>query len=178
MTSGLEVRPAGTTKSVVDVAGLAEAWGQSTGFSSVESAPALGAAILAPEPVRNLTYRWNEVSTSGYTFDSLELTNAVTYRVTTGTMPSSATFRRLADEWRRDTEWLSSVQQKAMHPAYQRIIGMGPFALQWIFDELRQRPAYWYWALAAITGEDPAEGQTKMAAARTAWLGWAEEHGY
>lgn len=34
-------------------------------------------------------------------------------------------FNTLAEEWRAETRMLSFVTQKSMHPAYQRIIGMG-----------------------------------------------------
>jgi hypothetical protein len=87
-------------------------------------------------------------------------------------------FNQLVESWRNETGWLSSVQQKVMHASYQRIIGMGPEALPLIFEQLRDRTEYWFWALAAITGEDPATGRQKMAAARSAWLSWASEHGY
>jgi len=67
-----------------------------------------------------------------------------------------------------------------MHPAYQRIIGMGRSALPLIFDELSQRPGPWSWALRAITGEDPVplEQAGSAKAAREAWLGWARRFGY
>ena len=34
-------------------------------------------------------------------------------------------FRELAETWRRETGFFSFMQQRALHPAYQRIIGMG-----------------------------------------------------
>src|SRR5947207_8235307 len=34
-------------------------------------------------------------------------------------------FRRLADQWLKETEHVSSITKASMHPAYQRIIGMG-----------------------------------------------------
>ena len=67
----------------------------------------------------------------------------------------SKSFRELAETWRRETSFLSFGQQRALHPAYQRIIGMGPPALPLIFRELERRPSHWFWALRAITGEDP-----------------------
>jgi len=39
-------------------------------------------------------------------------------------------FEDLADEWERATAFESVVVRKAMHPAYQRIIGMGDEAVQ------------------------------------------------
>jgi hypothetical protein len=34
-------------------------------------------------------------------------------------------FRELAETWRRETGFFSFMQQRVLHPAYQRIIGMG-----------------------------------------------------
>ena len=39
--------------------------------------------------------------------------------------------------------------------AYQQIIGMGAEALPFIFRELQKEPDHWFWALHAITGENP-----------------------
>jgi hypothetical protein len=67
-----------------------------------------------------------------------------------------------------------------MHPKYQRIIGMGPAVLPLLFRELQKNPDHWFWALQAITDEDPTRPEDlgdvpKMAAS---WLKWAEEKGY
>src|SRR5258708_16176955 len=87
-------------------------------------------------------------------------------------------FKELAGQWYRETGMLSFIKQKAMHPAYQRIIGMGSGALPLIFRELRERRGDWLWALAAITGEDPAKGITHFNEAVEAWLAWGRAHGY
>src|SRR5258706_6816784 len=87
-------------------------------------------------------------------------------------------FRSLADQWYRETGMLSMMQKKALHPAYQRIIGMGRDALPFIFPELKQRGGHWLWALTAITGEDPAESGHNFKEAVDAWLAWGKQHGY
>jgi hypothetical protein len=87
-------------------------------------------------------------------------------------------FRSLADQWYRETGMLSMMQKKALHPAYQRIIGMGKDALPFIFQELKQRGGHWIWALTAITGEDPAEPDHSLKEAVAAWLEWGRRHGY
>jgi hypothetical protein len=89
-------------------------------------------------------------------------------------------FARLAEEWRDETAIYSSVTQKAMHPAYQRIIGMGPAALPLIFRELERRPGHWFWALRAITGENPVrrEDAGDLDKMTEAWLAYAREHGF
>ncbi len=91
-----------------------------------------------------------------------------------------AIFARLADAWRRETAHLALASQRAMHPAYQRIIGMGEFAIPLILAELRREPDDWFWALAAITGDNPVaeEQRGRMAAMAEAWLRWGREHGY
>jgi len=90
------------------------------------------------------------------------------------------TFRSLADCWRRETAVLSSITAKAMHPAYQQIIGMGPSAVPLILRELRRRLDHWFWALKAITGEEPVppEDAGDMERMREAWLRFGEQRRY
>lgn len=88
-------------------------------------------------------------------------------------------FNRLARQWRDDTQWLSSTTEIAMHPAYQAIIGMGPEALPMIVEDLLENSGHWYWALKAISNEDPVPPSDRGAIKRmkTAWLRWAEQKG-
>lgn len=65
------------------------------------------------------------------------------------------TFRHLAAWWKRDTEFQSSPSRIALHPGYQRIIGMGREALPLILRDLEATHAPWFWALQAISGDDP-----------------------
>jgi hypothetical protein len=89
-------------------------------------------------------------------------------------------FQELAAEWKEATAFTSSLTEIATHPAYQRIIGMGKQALPLILDELRREPDHWFWALKAITGDDPVapsdRGNLERMAA--AWLDWADKRGY
>ena len=87
-------------------------------------------------------------------------------------------FRRLADQWLRETEHSSSLKKACMHPAYQRIIGMGIVVVPYLLRELEQRPNHWFWALNAITEEDPAQTEDSFEGAKTAWLQWGREKGY
>lgn len=89
-----------------------------------------------------------------------------------------AKFHRLAESWRRDTDHLSSAARTVMHPAYQAIIGMGARALPLIFHELKARGGHWFWALMAITEEDPARDCSAFGDALRAWLTWGQDHGY
>lgn len=67
----------------------------------------------------------------------------------------------------------------AMVPEYQRIIGMGPAALPLILDSLRREPEHWYWALEAITGENPVPPEDRGDIQKTAdlWVAWGREQG-
>src|SRR5438045_937234 len=85
-------------------------------------------------------------------------------------------FKALAARWRADRGPESSIARLAMHSAYQQIIGMGEAAVPMILSELEARPDHWFWALNAITGDDPVpeadRGVMKQMVA--AWLDWGE----
>lgn len=88
-------------------------------------------------------------------------------------------FGRLSRQWLEETQWLSSTTEIAMHPAYQAIIGIGPEGLPMILKELRDNSGYWYWALKAISNEDPVPPIDRGAInkMKSAWLRWAEQKG-
>jgi hypothetical protein len=87
-------------------------------------------------------------------------------------------FEALADRWEAETALESVVTRKATHPSYQRIIGMGEPAVPLILRRLEREPRQWFWALTAITGEDPAHGETTAEGASRAWLRWGRERGF
>jgi hypothetical protein len=90
-------------------------------------------------------------------------------------------FRRLASTWKSETRFLSNVTTKAMHAAYQKIIGMGKDAIPYILEDLAENgPNDWFWALTAITEENPITERMSgnMAAMTEAWLRWGENAGY
>jgi hypothetical protein len=66
----------------------------------------------------------------------------------------------------------------SMHPAYQKIIGMGWDAVPFILNEMQQRGGHWLWALYAITDEDPAPQDATFREAVQAWLEWGRGRGY
>jgi hypothetical protein len=89
-----------------------------------------------------------------------------------------ALFLRLANEWREATLFTSAVDRMVMHPAYQRIIGLGPLAIPLILRELRREPELWFWALNALTGEDAAAGEETVEGAARRWIEWGASQGY
>ena len=86
-------------------------------------------------------------------------------------------FAELAETWRRETRFLSFAQQRAVHPAYQRIIGMGWAVVPLILRELQRHPEHWTWALQAITGENPARDTASFEEAAGSWLSWGRQCG-
>lgn len=98
-------------------------------------------------------------------------------RSVTQPTPHEVAFENLADQWEIETVLESVVTRKAMHPAYQRIIGMGSDVVPLILRRVQREPRQWFWALTAITGEDPAADETTLNGANEAWLRWGRERG-
>ncbi len=88
------------------------------------------------------------------------------------------TFHANAEKWRKETGMFASIAQRAMHPSYLRIIGLGRQAIPLLLEELRERPDHWFWALRAVAGEDPVVAGSDFDEAVEAWLRWGREHGY
>jgi len=90
-----------------------------------------------------------------------------------------ATFDGLVAQWLRECRFESSLTRMTAHPAYQRIIGLGPRAVPLLLHELEHRPNHWGAALRALTGADPVPpqdaGHVHRMAAR--WIDWARATG-
>ncbi len=89
-------------------------------------------------------------------------------------------FSRLAEQWYLDTLVSSDYLEKILHPAYQRIIGLGKDVIPLILRELQDMPSDWFWALRALTkeGEDPVKpehaGQPEEMAKD--WITWGKKN--
>jgi hypothetical protein len=81
-------------------------------------------------------------------------------------------FSALAKQWRQETGFHSSLSRKFNHPAYQRIMAMGPAALPLILKDLEGNSGHWFYALRYIAGYDVAIGTTDVESARSKWLDW------
>jgi hypothetical protein len=88
-------------------------------------------------------------------------------------------FHRLVSEWKQQSGYLSDSRKMAMLQPYQEIIGMGLPVVPLILEELRAESDHWYWALQAITGENPvlAGVDGDMGRIRDAWLEWGRQQG-
>ena len=89
-------------------------------------------------------------------------------------------FERLVEEWHRETDQLSDPGAIFLHPAYQRIIGMGLPAVPLILEELQRAPDQWFWALEAITEANPVppEAAGKVRSMAQAWINWGKQRGF
>ena len=93
--------------------------------------------------------------------------------------PIEELFNSLSATWESETRHLSSLSEKAVHPAYQRIIGLGPQVVPILIERLRKKPGWWFWALRALTGVDPvpeaSRGRPTLMA--EAWTNWWDSEG-
>lgn len=92
-------------------------------------------------------------------------------------------FREQAERWKRDTQHWSSVTKMLAHPSYLRIVGLarestGNEIERLLLQELESEPDYWFYALTAVTGEDPVQPQDDFDGAVNAWLAWGRRKGY
>lgn len=89
-----------------------------------------------------------------------------------------ATFRALADTWRRETGYLSSPAKKTQHSAYQAIIALGAPAVPLILAELAEQSDHWFEALEKITGVSQASDTRRPGTAdlTKAWLKWGRKN--
>jgi hypothetical protein len=89
-------------------------------------------------------------------------------------------FEELAARWREDTQFHSSPKILFEHPAYQEIIGFGPAVLPLLIKDLEETGSFWFWALKAITNENPVPHIDRGDIPRVTehWLNWGRERGY
>ena len=89
-------------------------------------------------------------------------------------------FRNLAAQWHAESEFMSSLTEMVILPPYQRIIGLGREAVPFLLRELEREPDQWFWALQAITGQDPVDAADRgdLRKMSAAWLAWGRREGY
>src|SRR6266481_5653717 len=87
-------------------------------------------------------------------------------------------FRAAVEEWRRQSEHLSSITKMIALPSYRRIIDMGKPVIPLLLRELKERPHFWFAALREITGENDIGKGAEFKDAMDAWLTWGRSHHY
>ena len=146
-------------------------------FSGTESLP-FPRGKHARAAVKVIDPRGNEVMKVHSLGNETYLTNASTHDAHAAR--SQDEFARLAAEWRMDRPRGVDVAQMTKHPAYARIIKMGPTAIPLILEELDREVDHWFPALHALTGVDPVpeSGMGNLSAMAEAWLDWGRREGY
>ena len=99
---------------------------------------------------------------------------------TTANAVPEVKFFNLKTEWEESTAALSSINAIALNASYQEIIGMGEEAIPLILTEMTKKTGHWFWALKALSGEDPIplEARGNMKRMTELWLAWGETKGY
>jgi hypothetical protein len=87
-------------------------------------------------------------------------------------------FQRLKAEWLSGIGSTSSMTDMILHTAYQQIIGIGPAAIPLLLRELEAEPQHWFWALTAITSQNPAADAKTVDDAARAWLQWGRQQSH
>jgi hypothetical protein len=99
---------------------------------------------------------------------------------TAATQALTERFTRLVKQWKSECRYMSNLAQMAILRSYQNIIGMGDPAIPLILQELKKETDHWFWALEAITGENPVRNKSagKVELMAQAWVEWGIKKGY
>lgn len=97
----------------------------------------------------------------------------------TVSVDSRELFEKLKTQWKSKTKYMSNSAQMATVWPYQQIIGMGRPALPLILKELERETDHWFWALEAISGENPvpAEQAGQVENMAKIWIQWGQKKG-
>jgi hypothetical protein len=89
-------------------------------------------------------------------------------------------FKKLAKEWRDETWFSSSTKDRIEHPAYQKIIKIGPEVIPFLLKDMQNNYTHWFHALHVLTGEDPTDpnhpGNVMLMTEE--WVKWGYRKGY
>lgn len=89
-------------------------------------------------------------------------------------------FQELADTWRRDTRFLSSIADMEAHPAFRTIVAAGPTMVPFILEDLEENGTQWFGALDRLTGgavHVPRHLAGRLRAIKALWITWGYEQG-
>jgi hypothetical protein len=99
-------------------------------------------------------------------------------RVTSTAKNLKTEFKRLVAIWKRETGFLSRIDQKMTHPAYKQIIAMGAAAIPLILDDLETNGGHWVDALSELTQHEPIPPDENYALSDlvAAWIACGKRH--
>ncbi|MFL0161959.1 hypothetical protein [Aquirufa salirivi] len=77
--------------------------------------------------------------------------------------------------WKNETIFSSSISEITNNSAYRSIIGLGQDILPFIINDLKINDAHWFYALEALTGQNPIKEYHKgiVPLMKKDWIEWA-----
>lgn len=80
--------------------------------------------------------------------------------------------------WKNETMFSSSISEITNNSAYRYIIGLGQEALPLIIKDFKTNDNHWFYALEALTGQNPIKENHKgiISLMKSDWLEWAQEN--
>jgi hypothetical protein len=87
-------------------------------------------------------------------------------------------FGRLAAKWQSETMHLSSPHDIYLNENHVQIIGMGMAVVPLILKDMQKQPYDWFFALRAITGQNPVPAGAAGDVSRMSaiWLAWGKRN--
>ena len=88
-------------------------------------------------------------------------------------------FQKLANQWKNESRFLSTVSKKIQLDSYQEIIKMGIQVVPFIIQDLKENgPNDWFCALSILTKQNPIKQEFtgNMELMTNAWINWYEKN--
>jgi hypothetical protein len=94
-----------------------------------------------------------------------------------------ARFESLIGQWHMERGATSLLSEMVHCPAYEKIMALGPKAIELILARLESEgddPDHWFWALQVLSGDNPVseEDEGNLRKMAITWLRWGAEKGY
>lgn len=89
-------------------------------------------------------------------------------------------FELLKSNWKRETTFLSDVDEIMDSPSYRAIVELGEDVIPLILKSLQEKPDFWFGALERLTNTDPVAPASYGNIIQMAddWIAWAQANGY
>ncbi len=87
-------------------------------------------------------------------------------------------FEYYTSVWTNETMFSSSIHEIINNSAYRSIVGLGKDVIPFIIDELKKEDNHWFYALEALTGQNPIKKEHRgfIKLMKSDWIEWAEKN--
>lgn len=88
-------------------------------------------------------------------------------------------FRKLAAQWKRESQFMSSPMDMVALPSYLHIMALGKRVVPLLLEELNREMDHWFVALHILTGHNPVSESMagRVDEMTAAWLKWGQTQG-